>query len=196
MQHMAGLANLRALHIVQLRDEDTCHWVLRETKRFLADNVSHHPHLKLEWLSVNEDDRVMRLVRMHKGRRRDGDDKDPKGKGKAKDKGKWKGKGVQTAVVPVAASLTSASSSSPLPMEPIASPVESPTFDLDLSSMDLSKFLPKDLSEALGSSDEEDGDFGGEDGRYGQKIKLVDGLNFCDAEGVRIFKKEVVAGKL
>ncbi|KAK1759285.1 hypothetical protein QBC47DRAFT_457580 [Echria macrotheca] len=63
MQNLAGLISLRALHIVQLRNEDTCVWVMRETKRFLIDNLCHNPHLKLEWISIDDDDRVERLIR-------------------------------------------------------------------------------------------------------------------------------------
>src|SRR3954449_9872106 len=63
MQHLSGLVNLRALHIIQLRNDDTCVWVMRETKRFLIDNLSHYPHLKLEWISIDDEDRVERLVR-------------------------------------------------------------------------------------------------------------------------------------
>ena len=56
MQHVAGLAALRALHVVHLRNDDTCVWVMRETKRFLIDNVSHYPDLPLEWIAIDEDD--------------------------------------------------------------------------------------------------------------------------------------------
>jgi hypothetical protein len=48
---------------------------------------------------------------------------------------------------------------------------------------------------ALDESDSEDET--GEDGGFlGQKIETVEGISFCDIEGVRIFKKEVVAGRL
>ncbi|KAK0621555.1 hypothetical protein B0T17DRAFT_508894 [Bombardia bombarda] len=63
MQQIPGLVSLRALHIVRIRNDDTCVWVMRETKRFLIDNVSHHPDMKLEWVSIDEEDRVERLVR-------------------------------------------------------------------------------------------------------------------------------------
>ncbi len=35
---------------------------MRETLRFIVDNLSHHPELKLEWIAM-EDDRVDRVVR-------------------------------------------------------------------------------------------------------------------------------------
>ncbi|KAK3353155.1 hypothetical protein B0T25DRAFT_454485 [Lasiosphaeria hispida] len=83
MQHLAGLISLRALHIIQLRNDDTCVWVMRETKRFLIDNLSHHPHLKLEWISVDDDDRVERLIRPSEFPRKEKRTKKSKGKQKA-----------------------------------------------------------------------------------------------------------------
>lgn len=71
--------NLRALHIVNLRNDDTCVWVMRETKRFIIDNLCHFPHLKLEWLAIDEDEHAERLVRWKSP---------PKDKKKAKAKGK------------------------------------------------------------------------------------------------------------
>jgi len=62
MRKMANLVSLRALHIVSLRNDDTCVWVMRETKEFLLDNLSHHPEMKLEWVSIDEDDRVDRIL--------------------------------------------------------------------------------------------------------------------------------------
>ncbi len=63
MQQLDGLVSLRALHIIQLRNDDTCVWVMRETKRFLIDNLSHYPDLKLEWISIDEDCLAERIVR-------------------------------------------------------------------------------------------------------------------------------------
>lgn len=77
------MSKLRALHIVNLRNDDTCVWVMRETKRFIIDNLCHFPHLKLEWLAIDEDEHAERLVRW----------KSPsKDKKKTKAKGKGKGK--------------------------------------------------------------------------------------------------------
>lgn len=59
---MAKLVNLRALHIVSLRSVDTCVWAMRETKEFLLDGLSHHPEMKLEWVSIDEDDKVDRIL--------------------------------------------------------------------------------------------------------------------------------------
>src|SRR6478609_9939368 len=84
MQHLAGLVSLRALHIVQLRNDDTCVWVMRETKRFLIDNLSHHPHLKLEWVSIDDDNCVERLIRASDRPKKEKLSKKAKGKQKAK----------------------------------------------------------------------------------------------------------------
>ncbi|KAI9167128.1 hypothetical protein HJFPF1_03252 [Paramyrothecium foliicola] len=62
MQYFSGLINLRAINILHFRNNDTCIWVMREILRFIVDNLSHHPELKLEWIAM-EDDRVDRVVR-------------------------------------------------------------------------------------------------------------------------------------
>lgn len=36
---------------------------MRETKRFVIDTLSHFPHLKLEWLAIDDDEHVERIVR-------------------------------------------------------------------------------------------------------------------------------------
>ncbi|KAJ4418909.1 hypothetical protein N0V82_005258 [Gnomoniopsis sp. IMI 355080] len=81
LQQIHLMANLRALHIVNLRNDDTCVWVMRETKRFIIDNLSHFPELKLEWLAIDEDEHAERLIRWKAP---------PKDKKKAKAKGKEK----------------------------------------------------------------------------------------------------------
>ena len=62
MQYFSGLVSLRAINILHFKNNDTCIWVMRETLRFIVDNLSHHPELKLEWIAM-EDDRVDRVVR-------------------------------------------------------------------------------------------------------------------------------------
>ncbi len=63
MQQISCLVSLRALHVVHLRNDDTCVWVMRETKQFLIDNLSHFPELKLEWVSIDDDSCAARIVR-------------------------------------------------------------------------------------------------------------------------------------
>ncbi|KAL6881426.1 hypothetical protein J3F83DRAFT_722238 [Trichoderma novae-zelandiae] len=62
MQYFSGLVNLRAINILHFRNNDTCIWVVREVLRFIVDNLSHYPELKLEWIAM-EDDRVDRVIR-------------------------------------------------------------------------------------------------------------------------------------
>ncbi|KAF4513088.1 hypothetical protein G6O67_000407 [Ophiocordyceps sinensis] len=62
MQYFSGLVNLRAINILHFKNNDTCIWVMREILRFIVDNLSHHPELKLEWIAM-EDERVDRVVR-------------------------------------------------------------------------------------------------------------------------------------
>lgn len=143
---------------------------MRETKRFLIDNVSHYPDLKLEWISIDEDDRVDQLlrVRAEEQQQADGDD----GKEAKKDKGK----GAQ----PPPAVGTVVEGSSGL------------EFNLDINAL-----LAAELAEEAGgesSSDDEDEDEGY--GLHGQKIETIEGLQFCDIDGITIFKKEIVAGRL
>ncbi len=94
MQYLSSLANLRALQVVHLRNEDVCVWVMHETKRFLLDHISHHPEMKIEYLSVNEDDRVERIIRRKPvDRQTVAKDREERRKGK-KSKGKQKAVGM------------------------------------------------------------------------------------------------------
>lgn len=84
LQHIQLLKSLRALHIINLRNDDTCVWVMRETKRFIIDTLSHFPQLKLEWLAIDEDEHAERLIRWEAPPK---DKKKSNGKVKAKQKG-------------------------------------------------------------------------------------------------------------
>ncbi|KAK0641543.1 hypothetical protein B0T16DRAFT_335473 [Cercophora newfieldiana] len=149
--NLSGLINLRALHIIQLRNDDTCVWVMRETKRFLIDNMSHHPHLKLEWISIDDEDRVERLIRPSDRAKRD----------KAASK-KAKGKQKSSALG-----------------------------GFGNSGNDLFPVLPPpDNWDNGGSSSDED------DELQDQRIEMIDNIHFYDVWGVRIFKKEIVGGRL
>ncbi|KAK3324183.1 F-box domain-containing protein [Cercophora scortea] len=150
MQHLAGLTSLRALHIVRLRNDDTCVWVMRETKRFLVDNVSHHPEMKLEWISIDEEDRVDRLIR-------------PVDFAKKEKKKTKKAKGKQKAIINNGGATGTGS--------------------------DMFPFLPPPDSWESGSDSDSDEDV------HDAKIGTVE-FHFYDVCGVRIFKKEVVYGRL
>lgn len=151
VQHIGELVNLKALHIQKFRNEDTCVWVMRETRRFVRDNLTHYPHLKLEWLCI-DDDRVDRILRHPP------EEEKSRGK-KSKEKQKQK--------------LGGGSSFSPAV----------PTYPL-LSAANLSE------EDDSGSEADHDRDI------QDMKLELMESVQFYDIWGVRIFKKEVMAGRL
>ncbi|CAJ2512384.1 Uu.00g053990.m01.CDS01 [Anthostomella pinea] len=151
IQHIAGLGQLRALQLISFRNDDTCLSVMRETRRFIVDALSHHPELKLEWLAMGDEDRAIRIVRK------------PNVPKKSK---KSKGKGKEREV-------------SGLGLNPVAS---SSTFPiLPAGGWDIS------------SDSDDDGDV---PSLPRVKLELMEGVAFYDVWGVRIFKKEVMAGRL
>ncbi|KAL8313672.1 hypothetical protein RB597_006218 [Gaeumannomyces tritici] len=170
MQNMAGLANLHALHVIHLRNEDTCVWVMRETKKFLIDNLSHHQHMKLEWISIDDDDRLEKIVRIS--------DEPKKGR-KSKGKGKEK----------VGGSVPIFGSHGHVPG--FNSHYDDP-FPL-LAADDWG-----DGGSANCSDDDSDDFDEDHDGTRRPRIRLetIEGVHFYDVWGVRIFEKEVVTGRL
>lgn len=54
MQHLSGLKNLYALHILSFRTDDNCITVIREFRKYIVDNISHHGNMKLEFLALKE----------------------------------------------------------------------------------------------------------------------------------------------
>ncbi|KAK4103778.1 hypothetical protein N658DRAFT_514562 [Parathielavia hyrcaniae] len=191
MQHVYGLSSLRALHVVHLRNDDTCVWVMRETKKFLTDNVSHYPDLKLEWIAIDEDDRVDKLVRVppskHDGKNGVlGDDGEGKKKGKDK-----KGKGK----LETTSALTASAAAAALDLEGEGGGggEEGDVVALDISAL-IAAELGEDGESSASEADETDGEE--EEEGLGQKIQVLEGFAFSEVEGVRIFKKEVVAGRL
>ena len=141
------------MHIINFRNEDTCHWVVREIRKFAVDSVSHNPDMKLEYIAL--ENTVERLVRRAKRAK-------SKGKGKATGKGKAKTVGN-----------TWESSTSPIP-----------TLDSILA--------PPPVSE---SSDDEGLNSEDEVGR-GLKLETLEGVRFYDIFGVRIFRKDIMMGRL
>lgn len=150
LQQMQQLTSLRALHIINLRNDDTCVWVMRETKRFVIDTLSHFPDMKIEWLAIDDDEHVERIVRWKEQPKKKKKGKSSKGKEKAKP--------------------------SSLPNGP----------DLPVLALD-------PTTETGSDSDEESGN-GAEEGI--PRIETIDNIHFYDVWGVRIFKREVVTGRL
>ncbi|KAI9741411.1 MAG: hypothetical protein M1818_004217 [Claussenomyces sp. TS43310] len=150
-QFLPGLTNLRAMHIITFRSDDTCHWVIREIRKFAVDSVSHNSNMKLEYIAL--ENTVERLVRRARKPKRD--------KGKGKDK------------------------------QASDSKLEVPTNLPDL----LAKLYPE---EARGSDDSTDDEYDDEDLDLGPGLKLetLEGVRFYDIFGVRIFRKDIMAGRL
>lgn len=61
---LPGFRALRALHLVHLRNEDTCVWVMQEVRHFLVDTLSHYPHLPLTYLATESAHTIDRIVRV------------------------------------------------------------------------------------------------------------------------------------
>lgn len=149
MQNLPLLAKLRALYITHFRSNDTCPWVMRETRRFLIDAVSHHPQMKLEWLAI-DDDSVVRIVR------KPGEDK-----GKAEGD-KKKEKGTKKAKATAAAGATWVNAGYPA--------MQMQQAELEFSDS--------------------------EDDEVEPKLETIENIRFYDVWGVRMFKKEIMAGQL
>ncbi|EHK20372.1 uncharacterized protein TRIVIDRAFT_48522 [Trichoderma virens Gv29-8] len=114
MQYFSGLISLRAINILHFRNNDTCIWVVREILRFIVDNLSHYPELKLEWIAM-EDDRVDRVIRPSDETNDTPDERknNKRAKGKSKDK------------VPAATNLGPHNMFPPLPLDSLDSESDS-----------------------------------------------------------------------
>ncbi|KAG8166560.1 hypothetical protein KVR01_002249 [Diaporthe batatas] len=154
LQHISGLVSLRALHIINLRNDDTCVWVMRETKRFVIDTLSHYPELKLEWLAIDDGERVERILRLKEISKEIVKGKSAKSKGKEK-----------------AVPLTTFLNGDHFPV-------------LTTDNLDLGSESDEDDEEGVTTLD----------GR--SKLETIDNIHFYDVWGVRIFKREVVTGRL
>ncbi|KAJ2907339.1 uncharacterized protein MKZ38_003196 [Zalerion maritima] len=149
VQHIGNLANLRALHIQKFRNEDTCMWVMRETRRFVRDNLTHYPHLKLEFLCI-DDERVDRILRHAPEEENAKADKE-----KEKEKANTNGTSITGPSYPM------------------------------LSTANLADGNNSDSDSEAGDRDIQD-----------MTLELFESMQFYDIWGVRIFKKEVMAGRL
>jgi hypothetical protein len=142
------------MHIITFRNEDTCHWVIREVRKFAVDSVSHSPEMKLEYLALESTvERLVRRIRQPKA----------KDKGKTVDKGEGK---IKESEVPGVTSYP--------------------------NIMEMIKPAEEDSS-----SDYESGD-GDSEGESVPNLKLetLEGVRFYDIFGVRIFRKDIMMGRL
>lgn len=150
MQSLPGLKSLTAFRIVAFRSEDTCPWLSTELRQFTIDNLSHCPHLKLEYLAINST--VSKIGRREKR------PKGPHGQKAAGDSRRVRmGIGAVDAISG-----------------------ESDSADADT---DADADADADASES-------------EDEAAGLAMGIVASLKFCEVEGVRIFEKDVLGGKL
>lgn len=133
---------------------------MRETRKFLVDNLSHHPHMKLEWISI-DDDRVERIIRPPP--------QTPAAKAEEKRNKKGKSKPAGSAFGAFGGPGTSTGSGAPGSFPP----------------------LPMPGWETDSDSDDEDTDI-----IANTKLETVEGVHFYDVWDVRIFKKEIMAGRL
>jgi hypothetical protein len=144
------------MHIITFRNDDTCHWVIREVRKFAVDSVSHNPEMKLEYLALdNTVERLVRRVKLPKA----------KDKGKAVDKVNGILKGPTKSDVPGSATY-------PNIME-MMKPTE------DFSS---------DYESGEGNS--------GDESLPNLKLETLEGVRFYDILGVRIFRKDIMMGRL
>lgn len=167
---MPGLESLRALHTIEFHVSDACLWVMREFRKFAVDNISHNPGMKLEFLGLNNS--VERLVRHNPSPMKD--PIDVKGKGKAASSAK------KTTLAQVAlAQHTSWSSTGGVGINS--------TF-LDFPNLPFSG-----PSVNWDESDDEDMFIGG---KSGLRLETVEDIDFHEINGVKIFEKEILYGKL
>jgi hypothetical protein len=170
-QFLPGLTALRAMHIIQFRNDDTCHWVVREIRKFAVDSVSHNRDMKLEYIALeNSVERLVRRARRPKAGSKTAAKRD-KGTGKEKE-----GDGIDGA-----GGGGGGESATP-------TPAPFPT----LESLLLGSSPKSDSSDEEDGGDSDDG-FGA---RPGLKLETLEGVRFYDVYGVTIFKKEIMLGRL
>ncbi|APA09189.1 hypothetical protein sscle_04g039590 [Sclerotinia sclerotiorum 1980 UF-70] len=63
-QNLSGLKNLRALHAIEFRSDDTCQLVRSEFRKFTVDSIAHNPDCELEYLALkNSITRIYRRIK-------------------------------------------------------------------------------------------------------------------------------------
>lgn len=74
---MPGLTSLRAIHVINLRIQDQCATIMGTFRKFIVDSVAHNPQMKLEYIAMQDVDRLVRRTKPRDSK------KNRKGKGKA-----------------------------------------------------------------------------------------------------------------
>ncbi|ESZ95443.1 hypothetical protein SBOR_4184 [Sclerotinia borealis F-4128] len=192
-QNLSGLKNLRALHAIDFRSEDTCFWVSREFRKFTVDSIAHNPDCKLEYIALKNS--IIRLFRRVK--------RCPLPKlrevgllfGKAKSQLDF-----AYQVTEAAAANGGSGSGSGAAGQLTGLDLEGQTLDMALGQSMIENILDINTTESPSSEDEDDYDDEFADevgvGSMGMKVESVDGFKFHDIQGVRIFEKDVVWKRL
>jgi hypothetical protein len=143
---------------------------MREFRKFAVDNIAHNPDMKLEYIAL--DTSVERLVRRKPPSKSAGKDKpaDKKGKGKVQ--------GMDNTSKALAELIIGLGSSSSWG---------------DGGSSNANGLATPVLFDWQDSSDEDEP---ASIGKIGLKVETVEGIRFCDVSGVRIFEKDILAGRL
>ena len=172
---MPGLVSLRALHTIKFRTDDTCVWVMHEFRKFAVDNISHNPHMKLEYIALDGSiERLVRRVPLSK-------------KADIKGKGKEVSGGANRASKKTVAQLVLGSGSG---WPDGTSMISGFSSGLGSGGLDSMPFIEE-------SEDEDTAEWGvGISGKVGLKIETIDGLRFCNVTDVRIFEKDILGGRL
>ncbi|PSS02085.1 hypothetical protein BD289DRAFT_360066 [Coniella lustricola] len=197
LQNIQHLTSLRALHIVNLRNDDGYVSLMRETKRFIIDTLTHCHRLKLEWLAIDEDDTVEHIVRWKV--RSKGGNKDrhnsplpslssysSKGKEKEVDKSSSGGEG----------SGASGSGSTTTGTPSLQSAAASNNNINNSNSNNGNPYPVFSLHGSVVGSDSEDDDIGSRSAPAGTVMVETDIMPFYEAWDVKIFSKEVALGHL
>jgi len=166
-QFFNGLTSLRALHTIQLRNDDQCHAVHIHSRKFIVDMVANNPDLKLEYIALV--DNVERLVRRKPTPKSKLADK--KGKGKASSKMDNTSKALAELIIGLGSSSSWGDGSG------------------------ASNGTATPMLEWQDSSDDEEMSINGLS-NPGLKIETIEGIRFSDVGGVRIFEKDIWAGRL
>lgn len=183
MQNLSGLKSLYALHILHFRSDDTCIWVFRELRRFIADNVAQHPDLPLEYLALK--DSISQLERSLKAPSTVSATKHKKSNSKQK------ASGSGHVIMPTGTGAASAGGASTVSTKELM-PENNGTAEVAAGGSEDAE------DDDVDDEDDEDGDED-EDEDFlvkGLKIDTIDGYRFSDLPEIKIFSREIRLAKL
>ncbi|KAL1900477.1 hypothetical protein Sste5346_002197 [Sporothrix stenoceras] len=177
---LSGFRALKALHLVHVRNDDTCVWVMQEIRRFLVDTLSHYPHLPLTYLATENVHTLDRIVR-----------KDAHGRSY-----------VRRVTGTATTGKTKMETKLKAQQKPTASPSDNNTTEAKVAK---SKDSVKDVMAMIwaagpdGGNTDEPGDGnndGDDDGMFLAAEFMLESQFMCNVPGVSIFSPEVINGVL